>query len=54
MSPGQMTGEIIEPQFHQRKMADYNGRDAASSGNVNNVFIQLSFTQLYYVESTLQ
>lgn len=45
-SPGQITGEIIETQFHQRKMADNNGRDAASSGNVNNVFIQLTILRV--------
>lgn len=47
-SPGQITGEIIETQFHQRKMADNNGRDAASSGNVNNVFIQLTILRVLY------
>lgn len=54
MSPAQIAGEIIKAQFHQQKMADNNGRDSVSSGNVNNVFIQPSFIQLYYIESTLQ
>lgn len=47
MSPAQITGEIIETQFHQRKMANNNGCDAASSGNVN-VFVQLSFIHNSY------